>query len=77
MRRGPSRSVERDEDRVGLNLNPAFRTAKAQRTQRKTRICNASDPHLDPERAARGYVGAAVCGECHRAELDLWKGSAP
>jgi hypothetical protein len=28
-----------------LILNPAFRTAKAQRTQRKTRICNANDVH--------------------------------
>jgi tetratricopeptide (TPR) repeat protein len=34
-----------------------------------------SDPRLDPERAARGYVGAVVCGECHRTELDLWQGS--
>ncbi|MGE5152859.1 MAG: tetratricopeptide repeat protein [Bdellovibrio bacteriovorus] len=34
-----------------------------------------SDPRLDPERASRGYLGAAVCGECHQKELGLWKGS--
>ncbi|WP_373506471.1 tetratricopeptide repeat protein [Thiocapsa sp.] len=34
-----------------------------------------SDPHLDPERTQRGYVGAAVCAECHQTEFDLWKGS--
>ncbi|EGV20449.1 tetratricopeptide repeat protein [Thiocapsa marina] len=34
-----------------------------------------SDPHLDPEREQRGYMGAAVCAECHQAEFDLWKGS--
>ncbi|SDW09633.1 tetratricopeptide repeat protein [Thiocapsa roseopersicina] len=34
-----------------------------------------SDPHLDPERAQRGFVGAALCAECHKAELDLWTGS--
>jgi Tfp pilus assembly protein PilF len=34
-----------------------------------------SDPHLDPQRGERGYVGAAVCGECHQKELELWKGS--
>lgn len=34
-----------------------------------------SDPHLDPERSQRGYVGAAVCAECHQAEFDRWKGS--
>jgi tetratricopeptide (TPR) repeat protein len=33
------------------------------------------DPHLDPERAQRGYVGAAACGECHAKELALWTGS--
>lgn len=33
------------------------------------------DPHLDPERSQRGYVGVAVCAECHQAEFDLWKGS--
>lgn len=33
------------------------------------------DPGLDPERTQRGYVGAAVCGECHPKELGLWKGS--
>ena len=36
---------------------------------------SSSDPLLDPARAERGYVGAAVCGECHQKELDLWKGS--
>lgn len=35
----------------------------------------ASDPHRDPERLQRGYVGAALCGECHATELALWKGS--
>ena len=34
-----------------------------------------SDPHLDPERAHRGYMGTVVCAECHQAEFDLWKGS--
>ncbi len=35
----------------------------------------SSDPLVDPARAERGYVGAAVCGECHEKELSLWKGS--
>ncbi len=34
-----------------------------------------SDPRLDPARAERGYVGAAICGECHQKELALWQGS--
>ena len=33
------------------------------------------DPRVDPERTARGYVGTALCGECHGKELDLWRGS--
>ncbi|WP_296805814.1 tetratricopeptide repeat protein [Thiocapsa sp.] len=33
------------------------------------------DPHLDPEHMQRGYVGVAVCAECHQAEFDLWNGS--
>ncbi len=33
------------------------------------------DPRLDPERGERGYVGAALCGECHPKELEAWKGS--
>ncbi|MFZ0791332.1 MAG: cytochrome c3 family protein, partial [Chromatiaceae bacterium] len=38
-------------------------------------LASSSDPLVDPARAERGYVGAAVCGECHHKELDLWKGS--
>lgn len=38
-------------------------------------LATVSDPHLDPRRADRGFVGAAVCGECHEQELDLWQGS--
>jgi hypothetical protein len=34
-----------------------------------------ADPRLDPERAHRGYVGAAACGACHQKELGLWTGS--
>lgn len=33
------------------------------------------DPRLDPDRGERGYVGAALCGECHAKELEAWKGS--
>ncbi|MCG6896013.1 MAG: tetratricopeptide repeat protein [Thiocapsa sp.] len=33
------------------------------------------DPLLDPKRGERGYMGAAICGECHEKELDLWTGS--
>lgn len=34
-----------------------------------------TDPLLDPLRAERGFVGAAICGECHPKELALWRGS--
>ena len=34
---------------------------------------SSSDPRLDPQRAARGYVGAAVCGDCHQTEFELWQ----
>lgn len=34
-----------------------------------------ADPRLDPDRGARGYVGSAVCGECHAAELGVWRDS--
>ncbi len=35
----------------------------------------SADPLIDPDRVERGYVGVAVCGECHQKEMDLWKGS--
>ena len=35
----------------------------------------AADSRLDPDRVARGYVGSPVCGECHAAELERWRGS--
>jgi hypothetical protein len=35
----------------------------------------APDTRLDPRRGQRGYVGAALCGECHQNELALWRGS--
>ena len=35
----------------------------------------ADDPLLAADRLERGFVGAAVCGECHQAELALWSGS--
>jgi tetratricopeptide (TPR) repeat protein len=34
-----------------------------------------ADARLDPERTRRGYVGAAVCGDCHQAEFESWQGS--
>lgn len=43
--------------------------------ERPAAVSTAPDPHLDPERTQRGYVGVAVCAECHRAEFDHWKGS--
>jgi tetratricopeptide (TPR) repeat protein len=58
---------------LALLLIPAAQAAEVpvEAVSRST----GSDPHLDPERAQRGYSGAAVCAECHQAEFDLWKGS--
>jgi hypothetical protein len=41
----------------------------------ETAASRLPDPHLDPERSKRGYVGAEICAECHQAEFDLWKDS--
>lgn len=41
----------------------------------ETAASPSTDPYLDPEPAQLGYVGAAVCAECHQAEFDLWKDS--